>query len=96
MFKDLTKIQINQETGHVHLAIRITDHHVHNICFSLEAFITAIKQGNVSYHNWNIQTYANKVKIFSNDYVTHYRFSIKDWETIKRQFATALNLLKSQ
>tara|TARA_B100000508_G_C11357046_1_gene226954 strand:- start:351 stop:641 length:291 start_codon:yes stop_codon:yes gene_type:complete len=96
MFKDLTKIQINQETGHVHLAIRITDHHVHNLCFSLEAFMCAVKKGSVSYHNWNIQTYKDKIKIFSNDYVTHYRFSIEEWESIKRQFAMALSLLKPQ
>lgn len=96
MFRDLTKIQINHETKHVHLAIRITDHHVHNLCFSLEAFIIAIKEGSVSYHNWNVQTFKNKIKIYSNDYSTHYRFSVKEWETVKRQFATALNLLKSQ
>ena len=42
MFKDLTKVQISK-TDHVHLAIKISENHVHNLTFTLESFVKAIK-----------------------------------------------------
>ena len=89
MFKDLTKVQIST-TEHVHLAIKISENHVHNLTFSLEAFIKAIKTGHVVYHNFTLTVLSNHVKIYTNDYFRHYRLSLDDWETIKKQFKNAI------
>ena len=89
MFKDLTKVQISK-TDHVHLAIKISENHVHNLTFTLEAFIKAIKKGYVKYHNYSLTVLTNHVKIYTNDYFTHYRLSLSDWEIVKKQFTVAL------
>ena len=91
MFKSLTKVQISS-TDHVHLAIKISENHVHNLTFSLEAFIKAIKTGHVVYHNFTITVLSNRVKIFTNDYFRHYRLSLNEWKTVKKQFTDALKL----
>ena len=91
MFKDLTKVQISK-TDHVHLAIKISENHVHNLTFTLEAFIKAIKTGHVVYHNFTLTVLSNHVKIYTNDYFRHYRLSLDDWETVKKQFTDALKL----
>ena len=91
MFKSLTKVQIST-TDHVHLAIKISENHVHNLTFSLEAFIKAVKTGHVVYHNFTITVLSNRVKIFTNDYFRHYRLSLNEWKTVKKQFTDALKL----
>ena len=68
MFKDLIKVQISK-TDHVHLAIKISENHVHNLTFTLEAFIKAIKKGYVKYHNYSLTVLTNHVKIYIS---THY------------------------
>ena len=91
MFKDLTKVQISK-TDHVHLAIKISENHVHNLTFTLEAFIKAIKTGHVVYHNFTLTVLSNHIKIYTNDYFRHYRLSLSEWETVKKQFTDALKL----
>jgi hypothetical protein len=91
MFKDQTKVQISK-TDHVHLAIKITENHVHNLTFTLEAFIKALKQGHVVYDNFTLTVLNDRVKIYTNDYFKHYRLSLDEWETVKKQFTDALKL----
>ena len=89
MFKDLTKVQISK-TDHVHLAIKISENHVHNLTFTLEAFVKAIREGHVKYHNFTLTVLSNHVKIYTNDYFSHYRLSLDEWKTVKKQFTIAL------
>ena len=95
-FNELTKIQINPKTQHVHLAIRISDNHVHNLVFTLESFIKVLRKdvkkwyGPIHGRYWELQKLPNRVKLFSESYEYHYRFDLIDWETIRRQFITAL------
>ena len=44
------------------------------------------------YHNFTITVLSNRVKIYTNDYFRHYRLSLDDWKTVKKQFADALKL----
>lgn len=96
MFKDLTKIQINPETQHVHLAIRINDNYAHNLVFSLESFTQIMSKdtqkwyGLINGQYWELQKLSNRVKLFSELYEFHYRFSIEEWNTLKMQFISAL------
>ena len=100
MFKDLTKIQINPETQHVHLAIKITENHVHNLVFSLESFIRLLRKdvkkwcGNIHGRYWELQKLSNHVKLFSESYEFHYRFSLEEWTEIKGQFLAAYEKLQ--
>ena len=100
MFKDLTKIQINPETQHVHLAIKITENHVHNLVFSLESFIRLLRKDVKKWHGtvhgryWELQKLPNHVKLFSESYEFHYRFSMEEWIKIKRQFLVAYEKLQ--
>lgn len=55
--------------------------------------MSLMKDGTVSYHNWNVDRLENHVKIYSQDYMTHYRLSNDEWKTVRRQFAEALRLL---
>ena len=95
MFKDLTKIQINPETQHVHLAVRISDNHVHNLVFELRCFILLMQPdvkwtGSINSKKWTIQKFPSKIKLYSENYEFHYRFTLEQWETIRKQFASAL------
>jgi len=96
MFKDLTKIQINPKTLHVHLAIRINDNYVHNLTFSLDTFTRIMSKevqkwrGQIHGKDWNLQKLSNHVKLFSESYEFHYRFSMNEWNTIKMQYVSAL------
>ena len=97
MFTDLTKTQINPETQHVHLAVRITDNHVHNLVFSLKDFFRIMSsetlrwKGNIQGIPWELQKLSNHVKIFSASYEFHYRFNYEQWKTIRKQFTFALH-----
>jgi len=96
MFKDLTKIQINPETHHVHLAVRISDNHVHNLVFSIDTFTHIMSKdtqkwyGQIHGRYWELQKLSNHVKLFSESYEFHYRFTSDEWETIKAQYVSAL------
>ena len=92
MFKDLTKVQINPETQHVHLAIKISENHVHNIVFTVLEFIEFILDVTKKWGNgeWDIQKLKNHVKMCSRDYQYHYRFSNEEWATIRTQFAAQI------
>jgi hypothetical protein len=96
MFNDLTKIQINPETLHVHLAIKISDNHVHNLVFSVESFTYIMSKDNQKWHGlinnqfWEIQKLSDRVKLSSEYYDIHYRFSLEEWETIRQQYVSAL------
>jgi hypothetical protein len=95
-FKDITKIQINTETHHVHLAVKISDNHVHNLVFSLESFTHIMSKdvekwfGQIHGRYWELQKLSDRVKLFSESYEFHYRFDLIEWETIRRQFVSAL------
>jgi len=99
MFKDLTKVQINPKTQHVHLAIKISDNHVHNLVFKLETFAHILSKdvekwyGPIHGKYWELQKLSNRVKLFSESYEYHYRFDLIEWETIKRQFIVAYEKL---
>jgi len=95
MFKELTKVQINSERN-VTLAIRITDQHVHNFIISLEHFtyIMSAKykswSGPIHQKHWQVQKLKDRVKFFDTNYEYIYRFSLEEWETIRKQFTAAL------
>lgn len=91
-FKDLTKVQINPKTQHVHLAIKITNNHVHNLVFTLLEFIEFNLSSVKKWENgeWNVQKLGHHVKLYSNDYSIHYRFSTEEWNTIKQQFVAEI------
>jgi len=44
------------------------------------------------YHNFTLTVLKDRVKIYTNDYFNHYRLSLDDWETVKKQFTDALKL----
>ena len=91
MFNDQIKVQLNTETEHVHLAIKVSDHCVNNFVFTLGEFITLIGQGEVTTTTgWNYRVLKEFVKIYDSDYTTHYRVSLEDWATIRFDFATKL------
>ena len=96
MFDQEIKVQINPEDKYVHLGIRVSTNHVHNIVFSLQAFTKAMSESNKSlqYHNWNLQKLSKHVKIYSNDYQFHYRLSHEQWVDAKKQFIAELEKRK--
>jgi hypothetical protein len=94
-FKDVTKIQINKDTKHVHFGIRISETFVHNLVFELSTFILLMQHdvnwsGKIHNKDWTIQKLPSKIKLYSENYEFHYRFTLEQWETIRKQFASAL------
>jgi len=59
---------------------------------SLEAFVEAVRKSKVTTDRYVLTVLSNHVKIYTNDYFTHYRLSLEDWQTVKKQFAAALKL----
>jgi len=101
MFTDLTKVQINPETKNVHLAIRISNNHVHNLVFDLSCFILLMQSdvnwsGTINGKKWTIQKLPSKVKLYSEDYEFHYRFTVEQWSTVRKQFAEKLKYNDNQ
>jgi len=99
MFTDLTKVQVNQETEHVHLAIKISDNHAHNLVFELSCFILLMQpdvkwSGYINGKKWSIQKLPSKVKLYSENYEFHYRFTLEQWDIVRTQFARALRKSK--
>ena len=92
MFKETIKVQINPEGQYVHLGIKISNNHVHNIVFSLQAFTQAMSESTktVQYHNWNLQKLSKHIKINSKDYQFHYRLSKDDWIEARKQFVAQI------
>ena len=46
--------------------------------------------GPISGRHWELQKLSDRVKLFSESYEFHYRFSLEEWESIRQQFITAL------
>jgi len=46
--------------------------------------------GLINNQYWELQKLSNRVKLFTEYYDIHYRFSLEEWETIRRQFVSAL------
>lgn len=80
----------------MHLAIKISDNHVHNLVFSLETFTQILSKdtqkwkGQIHGKHWELQKLSDRVKLFSESYEFHYRFDLIEWEIIRRQFLSAL------
>ena len=97
MFKDLTKIQINSE-GNVTLAIKIAENHVHNLILKIETFALILSKdtdswnGLIHHKYWTLQKLSDRVKLFDENYEYHYRFSLQQWDDIRKQFKDALRL----
>jgi len=94
-FKDVTKIQINKDTKHVHFGVRISETFVHNLVFELSTFILLMQQdvkwsGKIHSKDWIIEKLSNKIKIYSKNYEFHYRLTNTEWETVRKQFISAL------
>ena len=95
MFRDLTKVQINNARN-VTLAIRITDQHVHNFILPIEVFANLMSKktknwrGKIHQKTWQVEVLSNKVKFFDESYEYIYRFSLEEWDTIRKQFTKAL------
>ena len=91
MYEDPIKIQINPETLHAHVAIRISDYHVHNFPFELSDAIALVLDstkewtGFINGRQWTVQKLTNKVKMYDEDYQFHYRFSSKMMHELRRQ-----------
>jgi len=47
--------------------------------------------GQIHGKDWNLQKLSNHVKLFSESYEFHYRFSKEEWNLILKQFVSALN-----
>jgi len=47
--------------------------------------------GEIHGQRWEFQKLSNHVKIFSESYEFHYRFNYEQWETIRKQFISALH-----
>lgn len=45
--------------------------------------------GQINGRYWELQKLSNRVKLFSESYEFHYRFSMNEWNLIKRQFVEA-------
>ena len=59
---------------------------------SVEAFIQALTKNKVTTDRYVLTVLSNHVKIHTSDYFVHYRLSLEDWKTVKKQFAAALKL----
>jgi len=59
---------------------------------SVEAFMELVMKNKVATDRYVLTVLSNHVKIYTNDYFTHYRLSLEDWQTVKKQFAAALKL----
>lgn len=46
--------------------------------------------GSINNKKWTIQKFPSKIKLYSENYEFHYRFTLEQWETIRKQFASAL------
>jgi len=46
--------------------------------------------GQIHGRYWELQKLSNRVKLFSESYEYHYRFSLDEWNTIRRQFLKCL------
>jgi len=46
--------------------------------------------GPISGRHWELQKFSDRVKLFSESYEFHYRFSLEEWESIRQQFVAAL------
>lgn len=96
MFKDKIKVQINPKTLNAHLAIRISENHVHNFPFELADLIyiasyeTSRWEGYVNGKHWTIQKITKHVKMYDSDYEFHYRFMASDMTTIREQLAAEI------
>lgn len=105
MFKDQIKVQINPETLNAHLAIKVSDNHVHNFPFELVDLIYIISleskkwSGWINGKEWTVQKLANHVKMYDENYEFHYRLGAKDMAMIRRQLAAEIekhNLHKTE
>ena len=47
-------------------------------------------QGEIHGNHWELQKLSNHVKMFSDSYEFHYRLTNTEWETVRKQFASAL------
>ena len=90
MFNDPIKVQLNTETEHVHLAIKVSDYFVKNFVFTLGEFITLIGQEEVTANGWTFRVLSDHVKIYKVDYTSHLRIPLDDWHTVRFDFATKL------
>ena len=59
---------------------------------SVEAFMEVVMKNKVTTDRYVFTVLSDHVKIYTNDYFTHYRLSLEDWKTVKKQFAAALKL----
>ena len=46
--------------------------------------------GQIHGRYWELQKLSNRVKLFSESYEFHYRFSINEWNIIRMQYASAI------
>jgi len=63
--------------------------------FELHCFILLMQPdvkwtGSINSKKWTIQKLPTKIKLYSENYEFHYRFTLEQWETIRKQFAGAL------
>ena len=47
-------------------------------------------RGQIHGKDWELQKLSNRVKLFSESYEYHYRFTLEEWKTIKKQYVRAL------
>jgi hypothetical protein len=46
--------------------------------------------GQIHGRHWELQKLSDRVKLFDENYEFIYRFDLIDWETIRRQYVSAL------
>ena len=96
MYTETVKVQINPETHNAHLAIKVSDNHVHNFPFELVDLIYIVSleskewEGWINGKHWTIQKLSGHVKMYDASYEFHYRLNAKDMAMIRRQLAAEI------
>lgn len=88
MYNDTIKVQLNTETGHVHLSLKVGPYHVQNFVLSFAEFIKLVGEDKkVVVGDWTFRVLEDHVKIYDTDYMKHFRIPNNEWTTARFTFA---------
>ena len=88
MYTDTIKVQLNTETEHVHLALKVGPYHVQNFVLSFMEFIKLVGEDKkVETGGWTFRVLEDHVKIYDTDYMKHFRIPNDEWTSVRFTFA---------
>jgi hypothetical protein len=88
MYTDTIKVQLNTETEHVHLALKVGPYHVQNFVLSFGQFIKLVGEDKkVETGEWTFRVLKDHVKIYDTDYMRHFRIPADEWTSVRFTFA---------